>query len=90
MNQADVTDLLQTALWLITIGAAPGVLAAMVVGAVIALFQALTQIQEMTITFVPKLLVMAVTIALTAHFVGGQVFAFTEEVYARIERGYGR
>lgn len=90
MNQADVTDLLQTALWLITIGAAPGVLAAMIVGTIIALFQALTQIQEMTITFVPKLLVMAATIALTAHFVGGQVFAFTEEVYARIERGYGQ
>lgn len=90
MNQADVTELLQTALWIITIGAAPGVLAAMFVGTLIALFQALTQIQEMTITFVPKLIVMAAAIALTAHLVGGQVFAFTEQLYARIERGYGQ
>lgn len=90
MNQADVTDLLQAALWIVTIGAAPAVLAAMVVGSAIALFQALTQIQEMTITFVPKLLVMAAAIALTAHLVGGQVFAFTEHVYARIERGFGQ
>lgn len=90
MNQADVTELLQTALWIITIGAAPAVLSAMVVGTLIALFQALTQIQEMTITFVPKLIVMAATIALTAHLVGGQVFAFTEQLYSRIERGYGQ
>ena len=57
-------------------------------GLVVALFQALTQIQEMTLTFVPKIVAVLVVAALTASFIGAQIFAFTEEVYAHIERGF--
>ena len=66
----------------------PAVLAAMAVGLVIALFQALTQIQESTLTFVPKIVVVLVVLALTASFIGSQLFVFTEQVYARIAKGY--
>ncbi len=59
----------------------------MVVGIVVALFQALTQIQEMTLTFVPKIVAMLLVLTLTASFIGSQMFLFTEQVYARIEKG---
>ena len=63
--------------------------AAMVVGVAIALLQALTQVQEMTLTFVPKLVVVFVVFSLTASFIGAQFYVFTEMVYAHIEHGYG-
>ena len=71
MNEADALDIVQSAVWTIVAGAGPAVAAAMVVGIVIALFQALTQIQEVTLTFVPKILAIFVVIALTASFTGG-------------------
>ena len=88
MNEADALDLMRTALWTVIVASAPAVVAAMLVGVTIALFQALTQIQETTLTFVPKLVVVFLVLLLTGSFVGGQVFAFSEQVYARIERGF--
>ena len=88
MNEGDAIDLVQSAIWMIVVGAGPAVGAAMVVGVAIALLQALTQVQEMTLTFVPKMIAVFVAASLTASFVGGKFSAFTEGVYARIERGY--
>ncbi len=48
MNEGDAIDLVQSAIWMVVVGAGPCVGAAMAVGVVIALLQALTQIQEMT------------------------------------------
>lgn len=86
MSEGDVLDLVQMSIWMVVIGGGPVVLAAMVVGVIIALLQALTQIQEMTLTFVPKLIVVFVVFSLTASFVGGQFYIFTERVYAQISR----
>ena len=88
MNEADALDIVQTAIWTIILGSGPAVAAAMVVGLVIALLQALTQIQEITLTFIPKIVAILVVVTLTAPFVGAQVYAFTEEVYSRIENGF--
>jgi len=88
MSEGDVLDLVQSAIWMVIVGAGPVVGAAMVVGVSIALLQALTQVQEMTLTFVPKLLVVFAVISLTASFVGAQFYIFTQNVYAHIERGY--
>lgn len=88
MNEADALDLVQAAIWTIIVGSGPAVAAAMAVGIVIALFQALTQVQEMTLTFVPKIVVIFGMIALTAPFIGTQIFTFTEMVYGRIESGF--
>ncbi len=88
MNEADAIDIVQGAIWTIVAASGPAVAGAMIVGIVIALFQALTQIQEITLTFVPKILAIFVIIALTASFTGAQVWAFTQEAYARIETGF--
>ena len=88
MSEADALGLMQNAIWTVAVASGPALIAAMVVGIVIALFQALTQIQESTLTFVPKIVVVLLVLALTASFVGSQLFLFTEQVYARIEKGY--
>jgi len=88
VNEGDAIDLVQSAIWMIVVGAGPAVGAAMVVGVAIALLQALTQVQEMTLTFVPKMIAVFVAASLTAGFVGARFEVFTQNVYARIERGY--
>ncbi len=90
MTEGDVLDLVQMAIWMVVVGAGPVVLASMVVGVAIALLQALTQVQEMTLTFVPKMIVVFLVFSLTASFMGAQFSVFTERVYAHIERGYDR
>ena len=65
MNEADALELSSAAIWTIIIASGPAVGAAMVVGVAIALLQALTQVQEMTLTFIPKIVVILLVIALT-------------------------
>jgi flagellar biosynthesis protein FliQ len=88
VNEADALELVQRAVWTVMTSAGPAVGAAMVVGLAVALFQALTQIQEMTLTFVPKIVAVLLVTALTASFMGAQIYTFTEQVYAHIERGF--
>ncbi len=88
MNEADALELLRAAIWTIIIGSGPAVASAMIVGLVIALLQALTQVQEMTLTFVPKIVVIFLALMIGAPFIGGQIYAFTERVYSRIQNGY--
>ena len=90
MSEGDVLDLVEGAIWMVIVGAGPVVGAAMIVGVSVALLQALTQVQEMSLTFVPKLLVVFVVFSLTASFVGAQFQIFTERVYAHIEHDYER
>lgn len=88
MSEADALSLVQSAVWTIVVAAGPAVGTAMVVGIAIALFQALTQIQEMTLTFVPKIVAMLIVLSLTASFIGSHISIFTEQVYAHIEKGF--
>ncbi|WP_454916047.1 flagellar biosynthesis protein FliQ [Xanthobacter sediminis] len=88
MNEADALDLVNTAIWTVLVASGPTVATAMAVGILVALFQALTQIQEVTLTFIPKIVAVLVVAALTGSFMGSQIMAFTEEIYGRIATGY--
>lgn len=66
MSEQAIVDLLRSFLWAGVIMGAPLMIAALIVGVVVGLFQALTSIQEMTLTFAPKLVVMLVVLWLTA------------------------
>lgn len=88
MNEVDALELVRAAIWTVIIGSGPAVGAAMVIGIVIALVQALTQIQEVTLTFIPKIIAILVVTLLTGSLVGSQIFAFTEMVYGRIVTGF--
>jgi flagellar biosynthesis protein FliQ len=88
MNEADALELMRSAVWTVIVASGPAVGAAMFVGLAIALLQALTQIQEATLTFVPKIVAVFLAMMIASSFVGSQVYSFSEQVYARIEHGY--
>jgi flagellar biosynthetic protein FliQ len=88
MNEADALKLVQDALWAVIVGSGPAVGAATLVGVVIALIQALTQVQEATLTFVPKILAIFAALLLLAPVAAAQLMSFTQEVYAHIEKGF--
>ena len=88
MNQADALDIVQSALWTVIVACGPAVAAAMAIGIIIALLQALTQVQEVTLTFIPKIIAILLVASLTAPFIGTVIYTFAEQVYARIEVGF--
>ncbi|MER2536814.1 MAG: flagellar biosynthesis protein FliQ [Rhizobiaceae bacterium] len=88
MNEADALDILQFAIWTVLTASGPAVGVAMLVGVAIALVQALTQVQEITLTFVPKIVAILVVVAFTGPFMGAQITAFTNVIFQRIEAGF--
>ncbi len=70
MTGAAVLDVAREGIWVMILIAGPIMIVGLVIGVVIALFQALTQIQEMTLVFVPKILAIFVTMLLTLPFMG--------------------
>lgn len=88
MNEADALDIVQAAVWTVLVAAGPAVLAAMAVGLTIALIQALTQVQEVTLTFVPKIVAVMIAVGVSAPFIGGQVSLFTNMVFSRVQTGF--
>jgi flagellar biosynthesis protein FliQ len=88
MNEVDALELVQAAIWTIIVAAGPAVGLAMVLGIVIALMQAVTQIQEVTLTFVPKILAVFAAMLLTAPFIASQIYTFSELIFQRIEKGF--
>lgn len=88
MNETDALELVRDAIWAVIICSGPAVAAAMVVGLLISLFQALTQIQEATLTFVPKILAVFAVMVLMAPMIASQIYTFTETVFSRIETGF--
>ena len=68
MDEFGVLSLMREALWATALMAMPLLISALVVGLIVGLIQALTSIQEMTLTFVPKLAAMLVVMFLTLGF----------------------
>ena len=88
MNQADALDIVQSALWTVIVASGPAIGAAMAIGIIIALLQALTQVQEMTLTFIPKIVAILVICSINYQFICAVIYTFAEQVYARIEVGF--
>jgi flagellar biosynthetic protein FliQ len=74
----------QRALELTALISAPLLLSALVVGLVIGMFQAATQIQEMTLSFIPKLLVMGVALAVTGPWMLRTLVSFTRRLFLAV------
>ena len=78
-----LNSILQQALYLVLVVSAPPVIISLLVGFIIALFQATTQIQEQTLTFAPKMVVVFVTLAMVGPWIGYQLVRFTFHVFDR-------
>ena len=68
MSQGEILKVFSDGLWLIVKIAGPILLASVVIGLIVAIFQAATQIHEQTLTFVPKLVVIAAILLLSGSF----------------------
>lgn len=88
MTEGDALQIVQQAIWLTIVLAGPVVGSAMVIGVGVAFIQALTQIQEMTLTFVPKIIAGFLILLLTGSYSGNLLKVFTEELYLRIALGF--
>lgn len=73
MNGSEILDVARDALWTLLLVASPVLVVALLVGLVISLFQALTQIQEQTLTFVPKLFAIVITLLISLPFMGSRL-----------------
>ena len=87
MTGPEVLDIARDALWTTVKIAAPTMLVGLAVGLVVALFQALTQIQEQTLAFIRKILVVFLVLLLTLPFMADALAAFMVEVSERIVAG---
>ncbi len=84
MNANDFIEISREAIWvMIKLGGIP-MLAGLAVGVIISLIQALTQIQEMTLAFVPKIITLFVVTILALPFMIDIMAGFTNEVMQRI------
>jgi flagellar biosynthetic protein FliQ len=84
MTIGDMVTLLRGGIFQILLLAAPLLLSALVVGLVIAILQAATQIQEQTLTFVPKILVILLILALLGGWMFTMLANYTEQLFRMI------
>ena len=88
MNGSQVLDVARDAIWLTLQLSAPilivGLIVGLVVGVVIGLFQALTQVQEATLIYAPKILVVFATLLITLPLMGALMGGFMRHIADRI------
>jgi flagellar biosynthetic protein FliQ len=87
VNQADILDIAREALLVTLKLGAPVLVLALVAGLAISLLQALTQMQEMTLSFVPKILTILLSLFLFLPFMLSTLGDFTRELMDRIAAG---
>lgn len=81
MPSADVIGITVDALWLVLILSAPPIVAASVVGLLIAVVQAATQIQEQTIQYTVKFFAIVIVLFVTASLLTGALYRFSDRVF---------
>ena len=84
MESADIINVMREAIWLLVITGAPMMVTGLVVGLSVSLVQALTQIQEATLTFVPKLLAMLFIMVLSLPYMLQKLQDFSAGLFDRI------
>lgn len=84
MNGAEVLDIGRDAIWLTIQLCAPILIVGLVVGVAIGLFQALTQIQEATLIYAPKIVAIFISLLIFLPFMGSLMSSFMRHIAARI------
>ena len=84
MNQADVLEISRLTFLVILKAGGPIMAAGLVIGLIIAIFQTLTSIQEMTLTFVPKIIIIFAAVIMFMPFMMTSIIDFTNTLYDKI------
>ena len=87
MTQTDILEISRETFMVILIAGGPVMAAGLVIGLAIAVFQTLTSIQEMTLTFVPKIIVIFGAILVFMPFMMTSIIEFTRSLFDRIAVG---
>lgn len=77
----DIIRLTQDALWLVLVLSAPPIIAASIVGLLIAFVQAATQLQEQTFSYTVKFIVIVVVLFVTTSMIGGTLYHFSDRIF---------
>lgn len=83
MDQATVLDFTVKAMTLVLWLSMPPIIVATVIGVIVSLLQALTQIQEQTLSFAIKLVVVTFTLLFTAQWMGSEMLNFAQYIFER-------
>ncbi|MBO6933550.1 MAG: type III secretion system export apparatus subunit SctS [Deltaproteobacteria bacterium] len=84
MDPAELTRLTAETLYLVLLVSGPPLLVALAIGLVVGLLQAVTQVQEQTLSFVPKLVAVATVLVVGGGWMGGQLLRFTDRLWRAI------
>ena len=87
MNEVEILDISREAVFTLLKVVTPVLLVALFVGLIIGIFQALTQIQEMTLAFVPKIICVFLTLILLFPFMVNQMRMLSETLFDKIASG---
>jgi flagellar biosynthetic protein FliQ len=89
MSASDLVLLSAETLYLVLVVSMPALVASLAVGLGLGVLQAVTQVQEQTLTFVPKLVAVAAVLALLGGWMTGELVRFTTELWTSIPRLVG-
>lgn len=83
MSTGDVIDISVQAVWLILKCSAPMLISSLIVGLIISIFQTVTSIQEQTLTFVPKLIVILLVLVICGDWILNNIVTFIQDLYSK-------
>ncbi|MDR1588973.1 MAG: flagellar biosynthesis protein FliQ [Oscillospiraceae bacterium] len=89
MEQAEIITVLRDAIYTVIVAASPMLIVGIVIGLIVSIFQATTQINEQTIAFVPKIVAILLTLLICAGFIMNRLTEFILRVYDYIDRFTG-
>jgi len=84
MNGDTIIDLSQQALYVVVMLAAPMLISALLIGLIVGMFQAATQINEQTLSFIPKLFILVVALMVAGPWMLDLLVNYTRELYLSI------
>jgi flagellar biosynthetic protein FliQ len=84
VDQDFFIDVAQRALWILALGSAPILIPALIAGVVLGMVQAATSINEQTLSFVPKLIIVAIALAVCGSSIMILLADFTRDIFAQI------
>jgi flagellar biosynthetic protein FliQ len=84
VDQDFFIDVAQRALWILALGSAPILIPALIAGVVLGMVQAATSINEQTLSFVPKLIIVAIALAICGSSIMILLADFTRDIFAQI------
>ena len=89
MDSATVVDLARQALWMTMLISAPLLGVGLIVGLLVGVFQAATSINEQTLSFIPKILAVGLTMAIAGGWMINTMVDYTKNVFTRIPSLFG-